>query len=419
MKIMVIPHTLELGGSQLNAVELAAAVRDRGHEVMVFGRRGQLLSRIEELGLDFIESPRPRRRPTPSIVAAITRLAHQHSIDIVHTYEWPPALEAELAALFRPTTRLVTTVMSMAVPPFIPRHRNLVVGTEEIACAERKAGHRLVSVIEPPVDTEHNAPGSADGASFRARWGVPEQAIAVVAVARLSHELKLEGTLAAISAIGAASAQHPVRLVLVGDGPARPLVEERAAQVNASCGAGTVTLTGALDDPRPAYAAADIALGMGGSALRAMAFSKPMIVQGEQGFWLTLTPDTLDGFLWTGWYGVGSAGSDGVAALRAELEPLLADPERREALGAFGRHTAVERFSLTRAASLQSDLYRQVVAQPARDGALAGNTVAATRFAAHLVREKLRKLNGSQRSDDFNARPVTRLNVDRAQGVSR
>jgi hypothetical protein len=35
------------------------------------------------------------------------------------------------------------------------------------------------------------------------------------------------------------------------------------------------------------------------------------------------------------------------------------------------------------------------------------------------VREKLRKLNGSRRSDDFNARPVTRLNVDRAQGASR
>jgi glycosyltransferase involved in cell wall biosynthesis len=386
---------------------------------MVFGRPGQLLARIEELGLDFIESPRPRRRPTPSIVAAIARLTHQRSIDIVHTYEWPPALEAELAAAWRPSTRVMTTVMSMAVAPFIPHHRNLVVGTEEIADAERKAGRRLVSVIEPPVDTDHNAPGSADGSAFRAHWGVPEQAITVVAVARLAHELKLEGTLAAIRAIGAASARHPLRLVLVGDGPARSLVEERAAQVNASCGAGTVTLTGALEDPRPAYAAADIALGMGGSALRAMAFGKPVIVQGERGFWRTLTPTSLDGFLWTGWYGVGAAGTDGVSSLLAELEPLLADADRRTALGAFGRRTAVERFSLTRAAALQSDLYRQVASQPARSGALAANTAAALRFTTHVVGEQLRKLAGSRCSDDFNARPVARLNVDRAQGMSR
>lgn len=419
MRIMVIPHSLELGGSQLNAIELAAAVRDRGHEVVVFGRRGHLLGRIEELGLEFVESPRPRRRPTLSIVAAIVRLARQRSIDIVHSYEWPPALEAELAATLRPSTRVMTTVMSMAVAPFIPRHRVLVVGTEEIAAAARLAGHRLVSVIEPPVDTDYNSTGVADGAAFRRKWGVPEDSVAVISVARLARELKLEGTLSAIRAIGVASVDHPVQLILVGDGPARLEVEGLAAQVNATHGAGTVTLTGALDDPRPAYAAADIALGMGGSALRAMAFSKPLIVQGERGFWRTLTMETLGGFLWTGWYGFGKPGTEGVGALLAELQPLLADPALRSELGDFGRSTAVDRFSLSRAAGIQIDLYRNVLARPARCGAFAGNSAAAARFAGHVVGARLRKLVGSQRTDDFNAMPVTRLNVDRAQGAGR
>lgn len=60
MKIMVIPLTLELGGSQLNAIELAAAVRGQGHDVVVFGRHCQLLSLIEELWLELVESPRSR-----------------------------------------------------------------------------------------------------------------------------------------------------------------------------------------------------------------------------------------------------------------------------------------------------------------------------------------------------------------------
>ena len=413
MRIMVIPHTLELGGSQLNAIELAAAVRDQGHEVIVFGRRGQLLDRIRELKLEFVESPRPRRRPTPSIVAAIARLARQRSIDIVHAYEWPPALEAELAAVLRPSTRVLTTVMSMSVAPFLPRHRLLVVGTEEIAQAARLTGHRVVSVLEPPVDTEYNTPGIADGAAFRRAWGVPADALAVVMVARLARELKLEGTLSAIRAIGMACLEQPVRLVLVGDGPARPEIEELAAQVNLAHGADTITLTGALDDPRPAYAAADIALGMGGSALRAMAFGKPLIVQGEQGFWQTLTPETLDAFLWTGWYGVGTAGTDGVAALLTELRPQLADAAMRTDLGSFGRRTAVERFSLARAADIQINLYRRALAWPARQGALAGNVHAAAAFATHVVSEQVRKLFGSGHTDDFNAMPVSRQNVDR------
>ena len=37
MKILVFAHHLELGGTQTNAIELAAAVRDRhGHDVALF-----------------------------------------------------------------------------------------------------------------------------------------------------------------------------------------------------------------------------------------------------------------------------------------------------------------------------------------------------------------------------------------------
>ena len=50
---------------------------------------------------------------------------------------------------------------------------------------------------------------------------------------------------------------------------------------------------------------------MGGSALRSLAFSKPLVVQGESGFWQLLTEATVDDFLWTGWYGVGADKTEG------------------------------------------------------------------------------------------------------------
>jgi L-malate glycosyltransferase len=411
MRIVVYPHDLGMGGSQLNAIEIAAGVRDLGHEVVVAGRPGALVSRIEELGLEFVELPAPGKRPSPRVASALRRLVDERGIDILHGYEWPPTLEAELAAIGRPHVAVVSTVMSMAVPGFIPRGVELVVGTREIADHEiRRRGRRRTAVIEPPVDLAHNRPDlPLDVAGFRARHDLDADRVAVVAVARFAHELKLEGTLAAIDV---AADEPRMQLVLVGDGPARDTVHERVARANERAGRRAVVLTGALDDPRAAYAAADVSLGMGGSALRALAFGTPLVVQGEHGFWRALTPETLDGFLWTGWYGIGDGAATGPERLRAELEPLLADPARRRELAAYGLSVVRERFSLGAAAQTQLAVYERAMAERPRFPArAAGDLAALARYGAYYVRKRVRRATGREAADDFNARPVTAVNA--------
>lgn len=405
MRVLVYPHDLGIGGSQLNAIELAAAVRDLGHEVLVFGPRGPLERRISELSLEFLPAPEPSRRPSAGIVSALRRVVVDRRIDVVHGYEWPPILEARLAVLGHHAA-CVGTVMSMAVAPFIPRHLPLVVGTHQIADAERRGGRGdRVHVIEPPVDLAHNTPSAAtDVEEFRQQHGIPNGPLVVV-VTRFAHELKLEGVLTAIAVVPSLDAAAV--LCLVGDGPARSAVVEAAEAANRRAGRRAVVLTGEVHDPRPAYTAADVVLGMGGSALRAMAFAKPLVVQGEHGFWQALSPESVDRFLWAGWYGVGEGRTSGPAHLREALGPLLADTARQRALGDFARDLVVGRFSLTRAAGVQVDIYDDAVAgrcgarpDPFRD------TAAASRFAVHTARRRSQKLRGRRPSDDFNARPV-------------
>ncbi|QEW02191.1 glycosyltransferase family 4 protein [Microbacterium lushaniae] len=405
MRIVVYPHELGMGGSQLNAVELAGAVRDLGHDVLVFGRRGALVERVEELGLEFVEAPPPGKRPSPSTARALRALVQERAVDLVHGYEWPPTLDAVLAFPGGRHTAIVSTVMSMSVPPFIPRSIDLVVGTEQIADAERRSGRARVSVIEPPVDLAHNHPTSGDASAFRAAHQLDLHALTVVSVARFARELKLEGTLTAIEVIGRLARSTPVQLVLVGDGPARDDVARAAAAANAVAGRRAVVLTGQLDDPRPAYAAADIALGMGGSALRALAFGAPLIVQGEQGFWRTCEPSSLDQFLWTGWYGVGEGTHVGAAAFDAALSPLLTDAARRAELGAFGLTVVRERFSLTRAAEVQAGIYAEAASSPA-SYARASEAAAYARYARYYGAKRVRRALGRESMDDFNAKPV-------------
>jgi glycosyltransferase involved in cell wall biosynthesis len=385
-------------------VQLAGAVRDRGHEVIVVSEPGPLVDRVRAMDLEHIEIPLNRRRPSPEVLAKLISVVRSRRIDVVHGYEWPPVVEAFFGPGLRLRTPVVGTVMSMSVVPFFPRTVPLVVGTEAIRQAAQAAGHHHVTLLEPPVDTDSDNP-DVDGREFRRQHGIPQDEVLVAMVCRLVPELKLEGLLAACDAVGdLAAAGHRVQLVLVGDGRSRGEIEERAAKANAQAGRTVVRLTGEVADPRPAYAAADVIVGQGGSALRGMAFGKPLVVVGEQGFSSLLTSESAPLFLRQGWYGLGG---DGVPQLRSSLERLVGSPGQRSVLGTFARELVVDRFALRRAAGIQEDEYlkafraRPAIPSVAVEAVRSGGGVVATK-----VRTKYQRWRGTAATDDANAQPI-------------
>ncbi|MGP5382722.1 glycosyltransferase [Glutamicibacter arilaitensis] len=407
MKILVYPHDMSVGGSQLNAVELAAGVRDLGHEVTVVGQYGPLRSHIRDLGLEFIELPPISRRPTPSIVRTLHQIVRDRDIDIVHGYEWPPSLEAFLACQ-RTRARPVSTVMSMSVAPFIPAKMPLIVGTEQIAAVERATRGDLVMLMEPPVDTAANAPEAVMDPECQAlEHGLDPAKLTLAIVSRLAPEMKLEGVLAAIEFVGRFKGGQPLQLLVVGDGPAFGTVRRAADEVNARCGDTRILLTGEQADPRWAYAIADVVLGMGGSALRGMSMGKPLVVQGEHGYWRALTPNSVQDFYWHGWYGIGDDLVRGTLNLENELAPLLADASRRRELGRYARQVIDERYSLDVAAVRQVSHYQQVLRDPNPPSVLSRDALrSGYRLAKYEFDRQLSRLRGRLTSDDFNATPV-------------
>jgi glycosyltransferase involved in cell wall biosynthesis len=408
LRILVYPHDMAMGGSQLNAIDLAAAVRDLGHQVTVIGASGALVQRVRELELPYLAVPDWRRRPSLTVARQLRGLVRTQGFHIVHGYEWPPGLEAAASVFPSGRSAAVCTVMSMAVAPFLPRRLPLVVGTRALRehTAARRSGP--VHVIEPPVDVVLNTPAyRAD----RDRYGLAG-ATTIVTVCRLVPEQKLEGLLTAVDVVGELATRAPVRLLVVGDGPARDALAERAAKANAIAGREAVTLTGELLDPRPAYAAADIVLGMGSSALRALAFARTLVVQGELGFWRLLTPDSAEPFLRQGWYGVGD-GTGGHERLAAILRELVADPARRAELGRYGRRLVEERFSLRAAAGTLVDVYREALARKrsvlreAADG-----TRSAGGVFAYKLRQKYRGWRGTRATDDFGTVALARAALE-------
>jgi len=351
LRVMVCPHELVMGGSQLNAIDLAAALRRRGHEVEIFAPEGPILPIVRARGVPYVAAPARRPGFDRRGARALEQELRRFRPDIVHTFESHPTVASVLASRRQPH-RLVVTVMSMSVPDYLPDDVPLTVGTGALAAGESGRAGR-VEVLEPPIDAAADAPG--DRAVARDALGVPADTVVVAVVGRLSaeHE-KARGIAHAIRELTAAKLPGPMLLLVAGAGDEEELVREAAAEANASGGNLGVRLLGSVDDPRPVYDAADLVFGMGGSALRAMAHARPVIVQGREGFWKLAAPDTIEEFFEHGFFGVGASGGPGVAQL---ICALAADGAQRTRLGAFGRSLVLERFDLPVAAERIERIY--------------------------------------------------------------
>jgi len=368
-RVLVGLHHLELGGSQLNALDLATAIRDRGHDVEIFaahtGTIGPVADMARDRGFPLTVTMHPLVRPgrwpyRRGVAEALAGQAGRMRADILHVYEYPLILDAFYGPSRSLGTPLVGTVYGMSIPTWLPRSATLIAGTAKLVAGAQKVGQRAV-LIEPPVDTKWDDPAVVDGAEFRRLYGIERDEVVLGIVSRLEPEMKEEGVVRAMLAIaelGDSTAQR-LRLVVTGTGPSYDLLAKRAASVNAKLGREAVIMTGALGDPRPAYAAADIALGMGGSALRSMAFAKPLIVLGIEGFSRPFEKATADYFFEQGFYGIGSGAPEPIAT---QIEQLISEDRRLE-IGAWSRQVVLDRYSLITATDTLEEVFEDAEAR--------------------------------------------------------
>ena len=165
MRILVHPPTMEVGGSQLDALELAREMQARGHSILLFGPDGVLVELASSWGLEYLIGPPNGGLPSLPNATATRRLVRDRGIDVVHGDEGGPVLSLALGPHLTLGTPLVATVLSMSVPPFIPRHVPLLVGTAELANLQDRPGR--VHLMEPPID-DHDQSAQDSRAARRA-----------------------------------------------------------------------------------------------------------------------------------------------------------------------------------------------------------------------------------------------------------
>lgn len=390
LRIAVVLEGLALGGCPINAIDLARELRGRGHTVYLHAVDEDVkVSLLPYAAASGFEVARfPGGAGPVSRARALRASLGGNRYDIVHAYAPWLGPATTLACGLRSRPAPVVLNWNMEHMPHTGPRTPLILGTERLCEIARRDHGAAVWLLEPPVDQAKDHPDERAAHEFRAEYGVADGDILLVLVGRVDRVMKLPGILAAIRAVEILDDPR-VRLAVVGDGNAFDEVAAEARLVNQRLEREAVVLTGSLLDPHAAYSAADIGIGMGGSALRALAHGSPVVVQGDRGFAEVVGPETEAHFLTEGFFGEDAV-ADPAGHLATRLRPLL-DPEARRRAAGFGLALVERRFSLVAGADRLEEIYsRSLLDTPGPVGRLVDAVRIVARDAARRARPRRR-----------------------------
>jgi glycosyltransferase involved in cell wall biosynthesis len=183
-----------------------------------------------------------------------------------HGYTWPTTKARLYNQLDRWSLRAAQKVLTVSVP-----------FSEELAAhgVKREKIEIIHNAISPDWGRRFREPDLSS--ALRAKLGIGSDRNVLLIVGRLSREKDHITLLSAVARLGTGLRPH---LMIVGEGPERPRIEEQIRRLNL---AGSVTLTGQQESAEPYYGIAQVAVlsslseGSPNALLEAMAAGVPVV----------------------------------------------------------------------------------------------------------------------------------------------
>jgi len=387
LRVARVLTRLNLGGPARQSLASDPELKSRGHDVRLFTGsplpdEGDLFDHMRARGVDAVRVPGLGRDPKLTAdwaaLRALRRGLDDFQPDVVHTHATKAGLLGRLACRGRKWAR-VHTFHGHVLEGYFSRpvsgalvwsERRLAAGTARLLAVSEQtrldlvrlgvAGPDRIEVVPPGVDLssllELDVGRDDEGADFRAECGCGPEDILVGVIGRLA-EVKRPGV--ALEAFRRAAAKDPrLRLVFVGDGAERRLLEARLSEWDAA-ERGRVVLAGNQVSMRPVHAACDLTL----LSSRSEGMPVALIEAGAAGVPVVATPvGGVPELVVNGETGRLAEESEGLA--RALVE-LASHESLRLAMGRAARARVRERHSAERLADRLERIYGAVAEEVA------------------------------------------------------
>jgi glycosyltransferase involved in cell wall biosynthesis len=368
MKLFYFIDSLQVGGSETQAVQTAIRMAARGHR-LVFAclqKTGPLLRQLEERGIPVLEFP--PGKSLFSLTAAwqiwrLSRYLRRERFDVVHAHDLYSDLMGIPAARLAGIPRVIAaqrdlgewwwyTPRNRRILRFLQRHACRVIANSG-AIRDRMVHEGFpeaqIVVLRNGVDTERFGEARCGPAPLWPGWTGAE--FLAIAVSNMHEESKGQQFL--IEAVAALRERFPaLHLALAGDGPRRTHLERLAER----SGIGDrVHFLGRRADIPELLACSDAGVlpslteGLPNSVLEYLAAGLPVVATRVGGV-PEVIEDGQEGFL-------VPPGNPG--ALAAALSRLLQDPGLAQRMGDAGQRRAQAEFSFERLVERLEGLYSQ------------------------------------------------------------
>ena len=369
VRIALFAPLLGTGGTQRHIQQVVALLDPaRFHvEVLTLRAGGEVEDELRAGGVSVrslsVGARLGSARTLRAIVAA-ARALRRGRIDVVHGYQWRPALVGALAGRLAGVPLRLASKRSLtgedrqaerAWRHIARQVDTVIVNADALRVEGEERGMRCRwALLQNGVDTDHFRLAPPDPGA-RAALGLDPQRPVVGTIGRLEDRKGHDQLLRAAGTMLAGGNGRRPQIVIVGDGPLR---EKLQAQAHSLGVADSVRFVGTVADVRPSLAAMDVfvlpshAEGMSNALMEAMAAARPVVATAVGGN----TEVVVDGKT-----GVLIPPAD-PAAIADAIAALLRDPDRAAGLGAAAREFVTRRFGARARVAELEHLYEERLA---------------------------------------------------------
>jgi glycosyltransferase involved in cell wall biosynthesis len=367
LKIAHVLNSLEIGGAEQVALNLAAGQVELGHDVHVIslapGPDGPHADGFRKKHVQVHRMPKLGPTVDPTLPLRLAWLFRRLGLDIVHSHNPQPIIYAGPAALLARVALIHTkhgenrdVARRASLRRYASRLANVFVAVSRQTALEAERQGEVAEgkavVIENGIDLSAFTPNLETRGMIRAELSIPTDAQVMGTVGRMDA-IKNQPLLVRATAPLLGSNR---RLVIVGDGPNREAVENEVKH----CGKGAFThLLGRRSDIGHLLSAFDLFVltsdseGLPMVIPEAMASALPVVSTNVGGI-SDVVSDEVTGCL---------VPPGDVAALRTCIERLLGDVGRRRAMGEEARKRCLARYSSISMRDRYLEKYFEVLAR--------------------------------------------------------
>ncbi|MDX2038267.1 MAG: glycosyltransferase [Isosphaeraceae bacterium] len=363
--LQLIP-TLDRSGAEKQMVLLSKGLpRDRFRvEAATLTRMGPLETELRDAGIPITPIGK-RFKFDPFALGRLTSFLKSRRFDVIHTWIYAANTYGRVAARRAGVPIVITSEMAVDLwkrPSELRVDRFLAGSTDRIVGNSRAvvdfyadAGiprDRLAMIYSGIADEE---PPAVDVEAVRREFGFPSGCPLLLFVGRLAAQKRVTDLLDALDLLQ--HVQPDLRTLIVGDGPLRRELEERATAFELTS-KSLVRFTGHREDVPTLMAAADLLVlpseyeGLPNVVLEAMRFRKPVVATSAPGT-TELVVDEETGVL---------VPLRNPPLLARAIRDLVRDPERAECLGLAGRARVESQFGVDAMVDAYAALYEELAA---------------------------------------------------------